>query len=325
MRGLLWVSVLLMGLWSGYWFIGKTAVDRAAIGFFAMAPAQGLEAEHKGLSVAGFPNRFDLTVTEPSLADRKSGFGWQAPFLQIFSLSYKPWHIIAAFAPEQMVMTPYENLSISSEKLQASVVVEPNANLTFDRTTLIGSDLGIASTLGWAFKADDLRFATRQDPSRENVHQIGLDLLELTPDPSLSRLLPDLPARIEKLHIDVFMGFSAPIDRFAGQSRPQVELLEIREGSLGWGDLAVFVKGDLPIVAGAPEGRVDLRIEGWRKLLPLIEQSGAIKAEVLPTVERMLETLALQSGNAEVLEMPLIFAGGQMRLGPLPLGPAPRF
>lgn len=325
MRGLLWVSVLLMGLWSGYWFIGKTAVDRAAVGFFAMAPAQGLEAEHKGLSVAGFPNRFDLTVTEPSLADRQTGFGWQAPFVQIFSLSYKPWHVIAAFASEQMVLTPYENLSITSEKLQASVVVEPNANLTLDRTTLIGAGLGIASSLGWDFKADDLRFATRQDPSRENVHQIGLDLLALTPDESLSRLLPEMPAQIDKVHLDAFMGFSAPIDRLAGQSRPELQLLEIKEASLGWGDLAVFAKGDLPIVDGSPEGRVDLRIEGWRRLLPLIEQSGAVKAEVLPTVERMLETLAAQSGDAEVLEVPLIFAGGQMRLGPLPLGPAPRF
>lgn len=325
MRGLLWVSVLLMGLWSGYWFVGKTAVDRTAKGFFAMAPEQGLEAANKGLSVAGFPNRFDLTVTEPSLADRRSGYGWQAPFVQIFSLSYKPWHVIAAFAPEQMVLTPFENLSITSDKLQASVVVEPNTALTLDRTTLVGVKVGIESSLGWRIASEDVRFATRQDPSREDVHQIGLDLLNVTPDPGLSRLLPDLPAQIEKLHLDAFLGFSAPIDRFSGQSRPEVQMLEIREASLGWGAISVFAKGDLPVIAGVPEGRVDIRVQGWRGLFPLIEQSGAVKPEVVPTIKRMLETLAAQSGDPEVLELPLIFTGGQMRLGPLPLGPSPRF
>lgn len=324
MRGLLWVSVLLMGLWSGYWFVGKTAVDQAATAFFAAAPDQGLEASHNGLSVAGFPNRFDLTVTDPSLADRRSGYGWQAPFLQIFSLSYKPWHVIAAFPPEQMILTPFENLNVSSGKLQASVVVEPGTALTLDRTTLIGSGMEIASSLGWQVAMEDIRFATRQDPSRDRVHELGLDVLNLTPDASLSRLIPGLPEKIERAHLDAFLGFSAPLDRFAGQNRPQIELLEIREASMAWGELSIFAKGDLVVDAGLPQGRVDIRVTGWRSLLPVIAASGAVKAEIMPTVERMLEVMAAQSGDPDVLEVPLIFAEGQVKLGPLPLGPAPR-
>ena len=33
----------------------------------------------------------------------------------------------------------------------------------------------------------------------------------------------------------------------------------------------------------------------------------------------------LAGGNAEVLSLPLVFAGGRMSLGPVPLGPAPQF
>lgn len=325
MRALLWISVVLMALWSGYWFVGKRAADQAVGTFFQQASAQGLVAEHAGYSIEGFPNRFDLTVQSPRLSDSRSGIAWQAPFIQILSLSYKPWHVIAAFAPTQTVTTPQGDIVVNSTKLQASVVVTPNTTLTLDRTTLIGTGVTLASSLGWTLKAGDLRFATRQDPSRPNTHEIGLDLLEVTPDAQIAALFPDLPTGIERLRLDAFAGFSAPIDRFAGQTRPELQMLNIHEASLTWGDLAIFAKGDLVLSQGTPEGRIDIRLQGWRRIMPLIRASGAVKPEVLPTVEKMLETLATQGGNPEVLDLPLIFTAGQMRLGPLPIGPAPRF
>lgn len=324
MRALIWATMLMGGLWSGYWFVGKTSVERVVQAFFQEAPAQGLIAENSGISILGFPSRFDLTVTSPRLADPRSGVEWQAPFLQVFSLSYKPWHIIAAFPPEQTLSTAGQDVTITSEKLQASVVVTPNTALTLDRATLVGSGIALRSSFGWQAMADELRFALRQDPSRSNTHEIGLDLNRLQPDPAFLALLPQMPTRVEKLHLDAFVGFDAPIDRFAGQTRPRPEFLEIKEAGLNWGDLSFFAKGRLDLVDATPEGRLDLRIENWRDMMPFLAVSGAIKPEVLPTVETMLTTLAQQSGDPEVLDLPLIFAGGQMRLGPLPLGPAPR-
>lgn len=325
MRALLWISVLLVGLWSGYWFVGKAAVDRAAVAFFETAPQQGLHATHGGLSVVGYPSRFDLTVTDPVLRDLRSGASWQAPFVQILSLSYRPWHVIAAFAPRQSIGLPGQDLTLVSEKLQASVVVTPNTALTLDRTTLVGTGLGLTSTAGWALRTDELRFGTRADPSRSNTQDIGLEILGLTPDPQLAALLPDLPQVAERLYVTGFVGFSAPLDRFAGQTRPTVTQVELKEASLTWGPLAVVAKGDLAVDNGMPEGRIDIRVQGWRAMMPLIAATGVVKPEVVPTIERMLETLASQSGEAEMLDLPLIFTGGQMRLGPLPLGPAPRF
>lgn len=323
MRVLLWISILLVGLWSAYWFIGRSTVERTANAFFDSAAARGLVATHQGLSISGFPNRFDLTLTGARLADQRSGFAWDGAFLQIFSLSYKPWHVIAAFPPLQHVVTPTEDMAIESAKLQASVVVSPNAALTLDRTTLVGSALSAASSRGWRLRADALRFATRLDPTRTDAHQIGLEISGLIPDPAWTRMLPSLPAAIETLRLDAVTGFSAPIDRHARETRPELLSLNLREGSLAWGDLNLFARGNLAFADGIPDGRIDIRVEGWRSLLPLIEATGAVKPEVVPTVERMLEVLAAQTGG-EALELPLTFAGGQMRLGPLPLGPAPR-
>ena len=101
MRALVWVVIAVAVTWGGYWFVGARALETGAQAWFQAQTEAGLVAERSDLSVSGFPNRFDLTVTDLRLADPDAGFGWTAPFVQILSLSYKPWHIIAAFANQQ--------------------------------------------------------------------------------------------------------------------------------------------------------------------------------------------------------------------------------
>lgn len=324
MRALLWIATLLVALWSGYWFVGKTALERGFAAFLQEAPTRGLDLTQSGYAVAGFPNRFDLTVTEPRLIDRRSEIRWEAPFLQIFSLSYMPWHVIAAFAPTQTIRTPAEDVTLQSGKLQASLVVTPGTALTLDRITLVGDSVRAESSLGWVLATDTLRFATRADPSRTNAYDIGLELLGLSPDPALAARLPDLPPQIALSRIDANASFSAPLDRFAAETRPTLTALSLREAGLTWGDLSLFAKGDLLVLDGIPEGRIDIRMTGWRNLVALATGMGLIKPEIAPTALNMMQAIAGSSGDPEVLEMPLIFRDGQMMLGPLPLGPAPR-
>lgn len=325
MRALIWVAVLLTAIWSGYWFVGRGTVERAAQAFFASAPAQGLEAAHAGLAVRGFPNRFDLTLTEPRLADAGSGLAWEAPFFQILSLSYRPWHVIAAFPPQQRLSLGAQSLVLDSAKLQASVVVTPNTRLPLDRSTMVGDGLSLSSpSAGWTLHAATLRLASRKLTDAGDRHQIGLDLADLRPDAEMLAFAPGLPGLVQNLRVDAEIGLSAPLDRMAGQSRPDLTEITLRAARLEWGELSVAAEGAVTFPAGVAEGRVDITLRGWRLLVPVLVASGAIRAELALTVERMMETLALQSGNAEELKLPLIMAGGQMRLGPLPLGPAPR-
>ena len=324
MRALLWISVFLTALWSGYWYVGKSAFQSGAEGFFRQAAAQGLVARNEGLVVQGFPNRFDLTVTAPTFGDPRRGLEWTGPFIQILTLSYTPWHVIAAFPPIQTITTPLEDITITSDKLQASVVVKPSTDLTLDRTTLVGSNLAFTSSQNWTLTAGEVRFATRADPSLENAHEIGLEVKALTPDPRLAGLNPDLPPVVDLIRLDALASLLAPIDRHSGETRPTLTALSIKEGIFTWGPLSIFAQGDVTAVSGFAEGRIAIRVQGWRHLVALAVAAGAVKPEVAPTVERMLETMATASGNAEVLEMPLILSAGRMSLGPIPLGPAPR-
>lgn len=325
MRALLWVVVAAAVTWGGYWFAGARALETAAQTWFRTQTDAGLVAEHSALSVSGFPNRFDLTVTDLRLANPATGYGWTAPFVQILSLSYRPWHIIAAFAKQQQVQTPWQDLAVASDKLQGSVVFVPGTNLALDRLTVAGNGMRVTSDLGWTVGVDTLRFATRQVESNGTRHEIGLEMLGLQPDPGVTAALPDFPATLEKLRLDAIVTLTVPLDRRAGQARPRASHVDVKEVRLVWGTLVLSGSGSVAAAAdGLAEGRIALRLTNWRDAMPLAVAAGLITAEVAPTWQNMLALLAAQTGTPEDLDLPLIFARGRASLGPFPLGPAPR-
>ncbi|MDZ4135084.1 MAG: DUF2125 domain-containing protein, partial [Paracoccaceae bacterium] len=215
--------------------VGARGLEKAARAWFAGQAAQGYLAQNAGLAVQGFPNRFDLTITAPRLSDPARGIGWQAPFVQILSLSYKPWHIIAALPPTQTLTLPGSALTLTSDKLQASLIVEPTPALTLDRLAIAGSRLTLRADAGWQISAQSARLATRQAQLLRNTHEIGIEINGLTPDPALtSALVPpaDMPETIDQIALSLLLAFSGPIDRFTPQSRPVLMSLEVKEATL---------------------------------------------------------------------------------------------
>lgn len=328
MRGLLVLVLALGTLYSGYWVLGSIALQKAADQWFAEQNERGVEAANSSLRVQGFPNRFDLTITGLHLADPVSGYGWDAPFAQVFSMSWKPWHLIAALPNSQTIITPDEAISLGSRSLMGSLKMVPGGDLALDAFIVDGADLVATSTLGWVVKAKKAQMASRQDASLANGHKINVTVTALIPDPALMAAMAgtsDLPPLVETVQIDMLAGFSAPIDRFAGQKRPQLAALTIKQGQIRWGDMTLTLEGKVVADAdGLADGRIDIKLANWRKVLAPMVAMGLVTPEVAPTVERMMTLLAQQSGDPTVLSLPLVMAAGRMSLGPLPLGPAPR-
>jgi hypothetical protein len=245
--------------------------------------------------------------------------------VQILSLSYRPWHIIAAFAKQQQVQTPWQDLAVASDKLQGSVVFVPGTNLALDRLTLVGDGMRVTSDLGWTVGVDKLRFSTRQVDGDRIRHEIGLEMLGLQPDSGVTAALPDFPEALEKLRLDAIVTLTVPLDHRAGQARPRASHVDVKEVRLVWGTLVLSGSGSIAAAAdGLAEGRITLRLTNWRDAMPLAVAAGLFTAEVAPTWQNMLALLAAQTGTPEDLDLPLIFASGRASLGPFPLGPAPR-
>jgi hypothetical protein len=325
-RKMRWLTglVLVLGcLWGGYWFVGERGFETAARDWFDTLAASGKVATNSGLEVHGFPNRFDLTVTEPQLADPASGLGWQAPFFQVLSLSYKPWHVIAAFPPEQRLTLPHEGMIVRSGKLQASVVVKPQPALPLDRFTLIGNTIEADGDRGWVVKAETLQFATRLDESRVNRHEIGLNVTNLVPDAALMAVFAGaLPSQVGLIRVDAHIGFTGPIDRQALTSPPQIASVELDNLRIEWGQMQVTAQGNVTAdAAGFAEGNGVLQLKNWRVALDVAQSMGILSQKDRKLWEQAAMFLAKQSDS---LDLPLQFKNGRSFIGPLAVGPAPR-
>ncbi|MCU0829305.1 MAG: DUF2125 domain-containing protein [Tabrizicola sp.] len=334
MRKLLVLLILGTALWSGYWFFGSNAVRNGAEDWFANAAAQGLVAEKSSLTVAGYPNRFDLTVTDLRLSDPAGGTGWQAPFVQVFAMTWKPWHIIAALPPSQVVTLPDQEITVTSEGLRASFRAKPATDVPLAAVILESGPFKATSTAGWttgAARAVASISADEEVPGAgdaPNAYVLSLDLGDLTPDPAATQtILADsgLPPVIATVRILVNATTTAPLDRHAGDTNPRLATLSLRDLSVIWGDLSVSAAGDIaPDQDGYAAGRIDIAVTNWQPLVPAMVAAGAVKPELAQTVQTMLTALARDTGDENVLKLPLVLQDGRMSLGPVPLGPAPQ-
>lgn len=328
MRKLLWVVLAAAVVWGGYWFVGSTILERQTAAWFDASAQSGLQASRQSISVAGFPNRFDMTIEGMEIADPVTGWGWKAPFVQLLTMTWKPWHIIAALPTEQVIITPDQHITITSDRLMASLQLQPSSDLGLYETRLDGTGLIFTSDQSWRVGVEKIFASTLQDAENPNKQRLGLTLSNLSPDKAVLAALgaADLPAVIEAVHLDAAALFSTPIRLNAPDVQPLLSALDIKDARLLWGGLKVTATGLLTAEPdGAATGKITIRINGWRRLPAVVAALGLISPQMAPNIERGLEVMAKAGPDPDVLELILLCADGRMSLGPFPLGPAPQF
>lgn len=322
-RFFLWGVLALGLLWGGYWFVGARALRNATEAWFATQNSIGLVAETSGISVAGFADRFDMTINDIHLADPVSGWGWTAPFTQLLAMTWKPWHMIAALPHDQVVEVPDgQKVRVASTRLMASLLMRPTLALPPDRIVVEGETLALSSDAGWTAGAEKVVLAIANDPTRVNTQRLGADVVGLTVPETLAHL-PGLGPTIATVHVDASSTLSVPLDWVMVD--PRVLEVTLREMHLVWGAIDLTASGSVKAdTNGMPVGEIDLALKGWRSLPAVVVALGLVPAKNQAMVESGLEFLSKTGADPEVLNLPLIFKSGEMSLGPLPLGPVPR-
>lgn len=331
----IWVSIVLVGAlaWAGWWVFASRAAEQAAQDWFASAADRGIAATQDGISVRGFPNRIDLRIEAPALAPTAGGVAWSSPFLEVFALSYRPWHVIVVPGPRQEVRLPQISATLVTEDARASVVMQPRKNLALDRATVVLQSPVLTPAPGGTLRAEEVRAALRAVPGPEDGstgnarYQVGLQTRGLRLDEAVMGWIGPaaarLPGLVETLRLDATLELTAPL---APQSNPpRIAAIEISEARLQWGSLGLAIRGSLaPDATGRAEGTLDLEIEDWPAALGLARLAGLVGQKDARSLEALLNGLAPVARDGGRLRLPLTFAAGVMRLGPLVLGPAPR-
>ncbi len=329
MRRLISLILVASGLWMGFWAVGSTAYEKGLNAWIEARRAEGWAADVDQLSVAGFPNRFDTTLTDVRLADPETGIAWSAPFVQFLSLAYKPHQVIAVLPETHVFSTPLQTMNISHGQARGSIFLEPATTLPLDRSIVEVEALDISSTLGWQVTLDKGVFAAEKAAATEHDYRIGAQLDGLVPSVGTRRLLDPgnvLPDQIETMRLDATLGFTGQWDRYAIEvARPQVTEIDLGDLSARWGDVTFRAAGELTVDgAGVPTGRITVKAVEWRRLLDMAIGAGLMADTFRPALERALELMASLEGPPNTLDAPLTFENGFISFGPIPLGPAPR-
>ena len=338
MKRLLILILVSAALWSGYWLFGASGSKAAFVAWFEDRRADGWAADYASLEVRGFPNRFDTTFTDVTLADPDTGWAWDAPFFQLLALSYKPNHVIAVWPDSQRIATPQDSFGITQAEMQASVVLWPSTELALDRVRLVADTVQVTAGDGSTTGASALRLAAeRLGPDGQAAttapeagatrYRIALSAEGFAPDTGLrQRIDPTdrLPRTLDALRADVTLGFDRPWDRRSiEEARPQPRLISLRLAEARWGELELLAAGDLEVdEAGEARGRITVKAQNWREILNMARASGELPEGLADTLEQGLGLLA---GRNDGIDIPLDFRRGMIWIGPVPVMESPVF
>ncbi len=329
MRGLLILIVVAALAWSTYWAVGSAGATAAFETWFEARRADGWVAEYDELSTKGFPNRFDTTFDDVALADPDTGLAWEAPFFQVFALSYKPNHIIAVWPNSQLIATPLAKYDVASDDMRASLVTRPAPGLPLERLTLTARGLAVQpDTADQPTTADTLTLAAERGTAADSSYRLGLSADGFAPALDWRvRIDPGdtLPETLQALSVDMTVDFDKPWDLSAIEdARPQPRRIDLKLAEARWGRLELQAAGEVTVdAAGLPTGTVTVKARNWRDILRLAVESGALPQGFAGTLEDGLSLVSQMAGNPKTLDIPLRLSDGRVYLGPVPLGPAP--
>ena len=327
-RLLLVILVAALG-WSGFWFIGAQSLRNNISLWFENRQDTGWIAIYRAVSVRGFPNRFDTNFTNLELADPSTGWAWSVDFFQLFSLSYKPTHLIAVWPPQQKLSTPNSKLAIGSADMRASLVVDDPKSLALDRSSFIAKDLTVTNADQTGVRASLISLALQRRDLATHSYQIALSAEGLGPlEETRKKIDPStmLPSYLQLLKADMTIAFDRPWDRSALEAlRPQPTAIDLHLAQATWGVLDLKIAGKLAVdAAGWPSGDVTVKASQWREILELTRSAGQLPDHVIDLTEKALAFLARLKGQDSSLDLTLTLKGQQIFFGPIAIAPAPR-
>jgi len=328
MKRLGWLVLACAVAWSGWWYANAVAIDRVLSTWLDDRRAEGWAADVQNLNTAGFPMQLATTLQDLRLADPATGVAWHVPSITLTRPIFGPTDITVGLPPEHILSSPFVNLTITSQTSTARLSVAPTPNLTVWDSQVTLEDFTIASSLGWASRIGSAEISTTQGVEPLS-HVIRADLTEVAPGGPILQLLDPanlLPDSMQSMQIDATATFDKAWDITALEDRrPQPRAIDLQTIDMQWGEIEVRLAGALTIdTNGVPEGDVAVQIVKWEALLELLQSNGVLPKQINAFALRAVESFAQASGRPDTLDATLTLAGGFIRFGLIPLGPAPR-
>lgn len=328
---LLWLPLIALALWAGWWVLGSEAQEQAIARWFEERRADGWQAEYTALDVTGFPDRFERRVEGLRVTDPEHGWSLDAPWIASASRTWGINRFDVSAAPAFRVAVPGEQVRVSTDtnRFELGVAADPSMPLRDATLTLAGLRIDAAD---WQAAASRLeaRLAERsEEAGPANSYGLTVEAEDLVmPETLLSELDPTgrLAPELERLRLDAHAALDHALDRdFVEEAELSARTIVIRRAAVQWGEMALDASGRLDADEnGLAEGKIALGVTNWRQMVRMAEESGAIGPEVGRAIEAALGLASLFGSRDGALDVSLRFEDGRISIGPVTIGDAPR-
>lgn len=318
--------------WTGWWHALARGQEAALAAWFDGRARHGWLAEHDEIGLTGFPLRLERDIASINLADPKTGWAWTAPWLRIESAAFLPTRFDVTFPDAQSLAVPGERTEITATTMTAALELRPRAALGLVQATIDIAGLDVQSRpiqgSGWTASAGKVE-ANVSEKVNDDGYAITFLAEKVTlPKPLIARIDPTGLAgrKLERVTFDGAAVFNAPIDRhLIEDGRLALRAATIRRAGFQWGNMRLDAKGAIKVDdQGYPVGEIDVTARQWHDIITLAERSGAIGRDIAEGLTTALELVAMLSGNRDELDATLKFKNGEIRIGPVTIGKAPR-
>lgn len=329
MRKLIWLCLIFVVLYSGYWLIAARATERGIATWLNLRQAEGWQTEYTSLETRGYPLSFATTLTDIAVADPDTGVLYQTPRLQIKSRSFTPTQLHASLAQDARLSTPFQSIDITTQTAGGTLFVDAGTALTLNHAAFDFSALKATSSLGWGFSLANAKAVANRTKETPFAHDISIQVNDLAPSASMvSRMDSNgiLSDTFDTLNIETKITFDKAWDITALEGpRPQPTHVVLHNAAATWGKLDLRVAGTFDVDArGYPNGTLQIKATNWREMITLATAAGFIPKNIENMALKAGELLAGMKGNASTIDAELTLSRGTISLGFLPLGPAPR-
>lgn len=338
--GLPLLAVLVV-LYSVFWFVVAGRIAQAVADWARSMREHNLEVTWRDMTVRGFPFAFRVEMTDARLHDQTAAFTGdvQAPALSADAL---PWNFFAwdVAAPDGLAVdagAPSQpSARIAAKAATGAVLAGAAGNgattIWFAATDMtVSASASAATTAPLSVAAKTAKFWVMLPGHAPQAHTdpavaVAVDAAGVTP--------PIVPAPLRAVIDELAFGVTVkgPIAtsqsprRAAEAWRDAGGTIDLDQLTLHWGSLGARASGTLALDENLqPIGAFSGGVAGYRELLQALVAAGRIRRNDADIAELGLSFLsrAGPDGRPEIATS-LTIQDGQMLLGPIKLGPAPR-
>ena len=323
MRILLWTISFVILSWSAYWVIGAKSIKSELSESIQKFNSGDWSIEYSDAIVRGFPYRFDVTINNLTVKNKKNYLTWTLPYFQILSLSYSPKNLILVWPKEQELKTKTKTINLTSNKMLASIERTNIRSYDISKFILEVEGAIVKSSQDLVIQSKSLILAIDKLKVETAAYKFGLSSTELSIQPSDHRTyglagLFNTTSLNLNINADVYLDTLLRVTKKQGY--PKITKLNLKEISINSKDFILTAMGNLETdIQGSPEGDIQLKISDWKQLLSNIKKTGINKKII-----ESLRIFSILSGNQNNLTLDLTLKERKLLLGPLLLGSIPK-